>query len=277
MVPAVLPTVLSAVSREVVAVLGERVVVRRALLLGDRGEGAGHVPDRLRLPVQRLHSRPRFPAAAGANLAGVTAEQPHYFSREAPGEGEPREIAVQLGGREVRVLTAGGVFSGDRLDLGTRVLLREVPAPPAEGDLLDLGCGWGPLALTMGLLSPGARVWAVDVNRRAVALTDRNARRLGLAGVRAVTPEEVPDGTTFAAIWSNPPIRVGKAELHALLLRWLPRLAPGASAHLVVQRNLGADSLHAWLGDALPAASGRDVTVTRAGSAKGYRVLRVTS
>jgi 16S rRNA G1207 methylase RsmC len=202
--------------------------------------------------------------------------QAHYFAPEPGTDTAPREITVELAGREVRVQTSGGVFSGDRLDLGTRVLLREAPAPPAEGDLLDLGCGWGPLALTLGLLSPRARVWAVDVNPRALALTERNARRLGLAGVRAVTPDDVPGATTFAAVWSNPPIRVGKAELHAMLLRWLPRLAPGASAHLVVQRNLGADSLHAWLREALPAAAGRDVTVTRAGSAKGYRVLQVT-
>ena len=78
---------------------------------------------------------------------------------------------------------------------------------------------------------------------------------------------------TFAAIWSNPPIRIGKEGLHALLLRWLPRLSPGGHAHLVVQRHLGADSLHAWLTEALADAA----VVERAGSAKGYRVLRVSA
>ena len=195
--------------------------------------------------------------------------QAHYFATPA-GSAEHRSLRVTLAGRDVEVVTADGVFSGGRLDLGTRVLLREVPAPPI-GDLLDLGCGWGPLALTMGLLAPGADVWAVDVNERALALTRSNAARLTLPRVRACLPQEVPDDVRFVAIWSNPPIRVGKAELHRMLLQWLPRLTPDGVAYLVVQRHLGADSLHSWLQTEL----GPQMSVTRAGSAKGYRVLRL--
>lgn len=198
----------------------------------------------------------------------------HYFSTEPAAPQRLRELRVQLAGRDVDMVTAGGVFSADRLDLGTAVLLREVPGPPSTGHLLDLGCGWGPLALTLGLMSPQAPVWAVDVNPRALELTAYNASRLGLGCVRAVVPDEVPQEIRFAAIWSNPPIRIGKEQLHALLLRWLPRLAEGAQAHLVVQRNLGADSLHRWLGEHLSAAEGWHVE--RAGSAKGYRVLRIS-
>ena len=200
----------------------------------------------------------------------MTEPQAHYFRTPSADDAATRTIEVTLAGREVEVETSGGVFSGDRVDLGTRVLLREAPPPPTTGDLLDLGCGWGPLALALGLSSPKATVWAVDVNERALELTARNARRLGLSRVRTARPDDVPDDVRFAAIWSNPPIRVGKAELHAMLLRWLPRLADGASAWLVVQRNLGADSLHAWLAENL------DGSVERAGSAKGYRVLRVS-
>ena len=197
-----------------------------------------------------------------------------YFATPA-GDGHRRTLPVTLAGRDVEVETSDGVFSGGRVDLGTRVLLREVPDPPAgPGDLLDLGCGWGPVALSMALRAPEATVWAVDVNERAVALTAANARRLGLPRVRAVTPPQVPDTVRFAAIWSNPPIRVGKDALHDLLLRWLPRLAPGGAAHLVVQRNLGADSLHEWLAAQAP-DGGPPLRVTRTGSAKGYRVLRV--
>ena len=197
-------------------------------------------------------------------------QQPHYFATPA-GQAHRRTLQVQIAGREVDVVTADGVFSGDRLDLGTRVLLRGVPAPPEDGDLLDLGCGWGPIALTLASLSPRARVWAVDVNERALDLTRENAARLRLPEIRAVTPDQVPDDVRFAAIWSNPPIRVGKEELHALLNRWLPRLAADGEAFLVVQRHLGADSLHRWLAATL----GDGFTVERAGSAKGYRLLRV--
>ena len=145
------------------------------------------------------------------------AEQPHYFSPTPGTPARVRSLSVRLAGREVEVRTDAGVFSGHRVDLGTRVLLREAPVPPAAGDLLDLGCGWGPLALSMALLSARARIWAVDVNQRAVDLTEQNAQRLGLRGVRACRPEQVPADLRFAAIWSNPPIRIGKEELHALL------------------------------------------------------------
>jgi 16S rRNA G1207 methylase RsmC len=197
----------------------------------------------------------------------------HYFTPRPGTPAARTHVAVRLAGREVEVVTAAGVFSGDRVDLGTRVLLREAPEPPASGTLLDLGCGWGPIALALGLLAPAATVWAVDVNERALELTAENAKRLGLGSVRTARPEDVPGDVRFDAIWSNPPIRIGKEALHALLLAWLARLNVGAQAHLVVQRNLGADSLHAWLADAL---AGR-ADVARAGSAKGYRVLRVTA
>ena len=200
--------------------------------------------------------------------------QPHYF--RTPDQKTAvlrRELTLVLAGRELTLTASGGVFSSERLDLGTRVLLREVPPPPAEGDLLDLGCGWGPLAITQALLSPASTVWAVDVNELALELTGANASRAEVANVRPVLPDQVPAEVRFAAIWSNPPIRIGKPQLHELLLGWLPRLLPGADAHLVVQRNLGADSLHRWLQDTLPTGW----TVARAGSAKGYRVLRVSS
>jgi 16S rRNA G1207 methylase RsmC len=200
--------------------------------------------------------------------------QPHYFRTPDPTKPPSRrELDLVLAGREVTLTVTGGVFSSERIDLGTRVLLREVPPPPTAGDLLDLGCGWGPLAITQALQSPEATVWAVDVNALALELTAANAQRAEVSTVRAVLPDDVPDSVRFAAIWSNPPIRIGKAALHELLLRWLPRLVPGGQAHLVVQRHLGADSLHRWLQESLPAGW----TVERAGSAKGYRVLRVTA
>lgn len=201
----------------------------------------------------------------------------HYFDVDPAAPDTPRALTVRLRGREVAVTTSGAVFSGGRLDLGTSVLLREVPAPPPRGHLLDLGCGWGPVALAMALEAPRATVWAVDVNARARDLTAANAQAAGATGVRAVAPDDVPDDVRFDAIWSNPPIRIGKPALHALLLRWLPRLAPEAEAHLVVQRHLGGDSLQQWLADTLPAHLGEGTVVERHGSAKGFRVLRVVA
>jgi len=198
--------------------------------------------------------------------------QEHYFSSDPASADALRTISVRLAGRDVQVETAGGVFSPGHLDQGTRVLLDEVPEPPASGDLLDLGCGWGPIALTLALESPDATVWAVDVNRRALDLVRRNATRLGLVNVNAVLPQDVPDDLRFAAIWSNPPIRVGKQELHALLEHWMPRLDADATAWLVVQKNLGADSLQRWLAEQM----GDRYEVERASTSKGFRVITVT-
>lgn len=202
----------------------------------------------------------------------MSAGQSHYFDAQpGPGGGPERVREVELQGRVMQVRTASGVFSGERLDPGTAVLLRHVGPLPASGHVLDLGCGWGPLALAMAAASPGATVWAVDVNERARDLTASNARDNGLTNVRVRAPDGVDADVELAAIWSNPPIRVGKDALHALLLTWLPRLAPGGRAELVVQRHLGADSLHRWLEETLDDG----FAVARSASSKGYRVLVV--
>jgi 16S rRNA (guanine1207-N2)-methyltransferase len=195
----------------------------------------------------------------------------HYFSTQ-PGKPEVRRsLKVELDGQIRELETAGGIFSPDGIDKGTAVLLAEVPPPAENGMLLDIGCGWGPIALTMGLKSPGATVVAVDVNERSIALTNDNASAVGLENVRACRPEEVDPALRFQTIWSNPPIRIGKSELHGLLLMWLPRLAPGGSAWMVVQKNLGADSLQRWLAAELPP----EFSVSRESSAKAFRVLCV--
>ena len=197
------------------------------------------------------------------------SEHDHYFTAAPASADERRRLRVRLGGREVEVEVAPGIFSPGGIDKGTVVLLDEAPAPPPTGSFLDLGCGWGPVALTLALRSPGATVWALDVNERALDLTRRNAEALGLDGVRATTADGIPDDLRFDLIWSNPPIRVGKAVLHELLRTWLPRLTPAGVAHLVVQRNLGSDSLQRWIGTEL------EMPCTRLTSSKGFRVLEV--
>ncbi len=194
----------------------------------------------------------------------------HYFSPTPGGELKLRTIRARIAGEERELVTANAVFSPERIDQGTAVLLANTVAPPPGGNLLDLGCGWGPIALTLALESPRATVWAVDVNERALDLVRENAQRLSIPNINAVTPDNVPDGVNFTAIWSNPPIRVGKSELHNLLERWLPRLDPGSDAWLVVQRNLGSDSLHRWLESTFP----ENFSFARAATSKGYRVIR---
>lgn len=202
----------------------------------------------------------------------------HYFSSQPASPAAERTVQVSLGGHRLTVSTAAGVFSPDGVDRGTRVLLDHVQTPP-PGTLVDLGCGWGPLTVTAALVQPDLHVVAVDVNERSRDLTQRNAQRaLTLrpgATVEVIDPSQMPDDFTFDTLWSNPPIRVGKAQLHAMLSQWLPRLRAGGHGWLVVAKHLGADSLARWMGDQ---ATGDQPwgEVERVATDKGFRVLRLT-
>ena len=205
-----------------------------------------------------------------ADTAADRTAQPaggQYFEAEPAAAAAPRTIAVNIGGMQLGFATDSGVFSPDRLDAGTRLLLLEAP-PLGARDLrvLDLGCGWGPIACVAGLRSPAAEVLAVDVNERALRLAAGNAEANGADNVTVAHPDEVSPTRRFDRILSNPPIRVGKSALRRLLATWLDRLAPGGRAHLVVHRHLGSDSLARWLTD-------RGHGVDRLVSRSGYRIL----
>lgn len=191
--------------------------------------------------------------------------QEHYFSADPAVPFERTPVRDRIWGRELTLTSGSGVFSQGRVDTGTAVLFRELP-PPGPGTYLDLGCGYGVIGLAIAVSQPGAVVTAVDVNARAVLLAEENARALGVSDrFVAMTPDQAPPAA-YDEIWSNPPIRIGKPALHALLLDWLPRLVPGGRAVLVVGRHLGADSLQRWLEE-------QGYLTTRVGSAKGFRVL----
>lgn len=194
----------------------------------------------------------------------------HYFDDAPTTRSAPSAVNVRVPGARFELRTDRGVFSHGHLDDGTRVLLRNVPPPPVNGALLDLGCGAGPIALTLATRAPRAEVWAIDVNERARDLCRRNADGLGLANVRVGAPHEVPTDVRFAAIWSNPPIRIGKPALHELLTTWLDRLTADGVAHLVVHKHLGSDSLHRWLDE-------QGWATERTTSIKGFRVLRTAA
>ena len=197
----------------------------------------------------------------------------HYFSPSPQTEDRRFPLRVRLAGRDLDLVSSSSVFSGRGLDKATAVLLDrlgEITAPPAGATIVDLGCGWGPIALTAALLHPDAQVWAVDVSSRARELTAENAQRAGLENVRVLAPEEVPEDLVVDALWSNPPIRIGKQALHALLREWTARLAPHGTADLVVGKNLGAEPLARWLGEQLP-----EREVGKVASAKGFRVLEI--
>ncbi len=195
----------------------------------------------------------------------------HYFSEQPTGEFKPKKIVTAIDGQRVELLTAGGTFSPDHMDTGTAILLEHAYQAPNSGNLLDLGCGWGPIALTLAKKNPGATVWAVDVNERSLELTRMNAEKLGLTNIRVAHVDDVPAELTFTGIWSNPPIRVGKEALHGILNKWLVRLDEECEAYLVVSKDLGADSLLKWM-----QAEFEDLQSERIETAKGFRIIRST-
>lgn len=199
----------------------------------------------------------------------------HYFSAVPAGDERRRTIDVTLAGEEYPVETAGSTFSPDGIDRGTAVLLNSVPPPPAQGKFLDVGSGWGPIALTLGKLAPEASITAVEVNARAAELTAANAARLGVSNIEVKHPDDVAAEARFDLIWSNPPIRIGKQALHELLRRWLPALTPGGQAWLVVAKKLGADSLLPWIATMLEEDFPGEFTVRRATTQKGFRILHI--
>lgn len=193
----------------------------------------------------------------------------HYFTAQPSSPTRPITFKVATPDGTMQLTTDRGVFSHGALDTGTKVLLLKAPSPPPSGNLLDLGCGAGPIAITLARRSPKATVWAVDINARALRLCRENARANEITNIQTCLVEEMPDDVVFDAIWSNPPIHIGKPAMHAMLLQWLPRLTRPGEAIMVVQRHLGSDSLQAWL-------TGQGFPTTRLGSAKGYRLLRST-
>ena len=212
----------------------------------------------------------RLPPGDPAPVLSVPMSSNQYFEESPRSPSEERPIDVVLPDLAFSMHTDRGVFSHGRLDKGTRILLREAPPPPPTGVLVDLGCGAGAIALTLAMRAEQATVLAVDVNARARSLCAANAAQLGLKNVTVVHPDQVPAMTSVDAIWSNPPIRVGKPALHAMLAVWLERLRPGAAALLVVQRNLGAESLEHWLRT-------HGFVTTKVAARAGYRLIEVAA
>ncbi len=191
----------------------------------------------------------------------------HYFDDPTVAS-DPVIVDVTLPDTAFTMETDTGVFSRGHLDVGTSMLLRADVPLASHGHLLDLGAGSGAMALTMARRSPGAIVWAVDVNARARDLCRRNAERNSISNVRVAAPDEVPDDVRFSTMWSNPPIRIGKPALRELLLSWLDRMSDEATATLVVQKHLGADSLQRWL-------TFEGHPTERIASKSGFRLLSV--
>ena len=197
--------------------------------------------------------------------------QEHYFSADPASPAKITAVSFEVEGQSFTLQAASGTFSSGKLDPGTKVLLGLSNHFPKSGKVLDLGCGWGPIGISIAKLRPHTEVLGIDVNERSIELANQNAARLGLANFQAIKGSNLDETEFFDAIWSNPPIRIGKQQLHDLLREALARLKPSGSAYLVVQKQLGADSLQQWLADCYP-----EREVARVENSKGYRVIGIS-
>lgn len=194
----------------------------------------------------------------------------HYFSADPSAPAKLTEVEIEVGGQVLKLSASSGTFSSERLDPGTRVLLGLWELFPTDGIVLDLGCGWGPIGLSIAKLQPATEVIGVDVNQRSVELANANAKRNGLANFSACLDKDLEANLEIDHIWSNPPIRIGKENLHDLLRNYLSRLKPTGDAYLVVQKQLGAESLQRWIAQQWP-----EREVTKVENSKGFRVIRI--
>lgn len=169
-----------------------------------------------------------------------------YFTKDPSSASRPAECAFDYRGHALVFTTDAGVFSRGELDAGTHLLLDNLPA--LSGDILDLGCGWGPVGIAVAAANADARVVMADINRRAVSLSRGNAKR---NGVRAEVLES--DGFSacysrhFDAVITNPPIRAGKRVIYALFADAAAHLKPGGALYIVIRRQQGAESCVKYL------------------------------
>jgi 16S rRNA (guanine1207-N2)-methyltransferase len=170
----------------------------------------------------------------------------HYFTSRPQVASRPREVRALLRGRTWAFLTDRGVFGHKGVDAGTRLLIDTMVVRPGD-DVLDLGCGYGPVGIVAATLAQDGRVVMIDINERAVALAAENARRHGLANVEVMQGDglELLAGREFDVIATNPPIRAGREALRRLFHDARDHLRDQGRFYFVARTAQGAKTLAA--------------------------------
>ncbi|WP_409296457.1 class I SAM-dependent methyltransferase [Peribacillus sp. SCS-26] len=194
----------------------------------------------------------------------------HYFTHNPNAESNPKTWTFTLRGREFRFKTDAGVFSKNEVDFGSRLLIEAfVPNEDVKGRLLDAGCGYGPIGLTVAPDVEDAVVHMIDVNERALMLAKENAALNKIGNVEIYQSDRLlgVKETGFASILTNPPIRAGKRIVHDILEQSFEKLADKGELWVVIQKKQGAPSAM----DKMEELFGNVETVDKK---KGYYILR---
>lgn len=193
----------------------------------------------------------------------------HYFSENPHSKSSPKTWNCLLREKTYHFTSDAGVFSKNTVDFGTRLLIEQFDYPQVSGDLLDLGCGYGPIGMTLADGAPERQVLMADINERAVELAKKNAEKNGVHNVEVVQSDGFADlgGRQFAAVLINPPIRAGKKLIYRMFEDAEKALLSGGALWIVIQKKQGAPSAE----EKLEALFGNVETVAKS---KGYYILR---
>lgn len=168
----------------------------------------------------------------------------HYYSEKPTTEHNRHTHEQELRGFKMQFVTDSGVFGKKGVDFGSRLLIESITSDVGER-LLDVGCGYGPIGLSLAKSFPTTTVWMIDINERAVALSQENAALNNVENVAIMQSDifsSVPIAEKFNTIVTNPPIRAGKAVVHAIFEGARERIVPGGSLWIVIQKKQGAPS-----------------------------------
>jgi 16S rRNA (guanine1207-N2)-methyltransferase len=194
----------------------------------------------------------------------------HYYSSSPDAAHDRRVLQAKLRGQSLSFVSDAGVFSKQGIDYGSRVLIEAVDFPE-NAEILDVGCGYGPIGLTAAKLAPAGRVTMIDINERAVELARENAERNRINNVTILQSDlfQAVQGKRFDVILTNPPIRAGKETVHSIFNLAFDHLNDGGALWVVIQKKQGAPSAKAKLESLYPLVE--EVTKD-----KGYRIFKAT-
>lgn len=167
----------------------------------------------------------------------------HYYTNKPCAAHDEQHFTFVLRGHEFRFTTDAGVFSRDRVDFGSLLLIENMEIPK-QARVLDVGCGYGPIGLTAAMLATEGKVTMIDVNERAADLARRNAEHNGIRNVEVRVSDvySAVQQETFDVILTNPPIRAGKEIVHRIFTEGYELLADGGTMWVVIQKKQGAPS-----------------------------------
>ncbi len=194
----------------------------------------------------------------------------HYYSRDPKVKSDPKEWSAVLRGKTLKFKTDAGVFSKGEVDFGSRLLAETFVMPESEGAILDVGCGYGPIGLSIAASFPERSIHMIDVNERALSLAMHNARQNNIANAE-IYPSDALSAVTkkgFAAILTNPPIRAGKETVFNFYEGAFLKLVAGGVLWVVIQKKQGAPSTIERLEELFGNA---EIVVKK----RGYYILRV--